>query len=78
MCIICNTTPHTEVADTFLVEFERARQGMKAAADAMLACSRVATTPEHRKRYGAIHKAMVRQTREWNKLEQKREHEPTR
>lgn len=74
MCIICNTPGHEEAADAFLVEFERARTAMKAATDAMLAVSRVAT-PDHRDRYDRIHKEMVRQTKEWNKLEERREHE---
>lgn len=74
MCIICNMADKHELASEFLRRFEVAQQGMKAAADAMLEVSKAAG-PEHRQRYDAIHKEMVRQCREWNKLEEKREHQ---
>ncbi len=75
MCIICNMPDFKhEPADRFLSTFEMSRRSMKAAAEAMLECSKVANTPEARKRYDATYKKMVRQIREWNKLEEKREH----
>ncbi len=81
MCIICNVTGNdinaiyhnTALASDFLDRFSAAQKEMKLAADAMLAVSKVAVTPDDRKRYDAIHKDMVRQIREWNKLEEKRE-----
>ena len=85
MCIICNVTigddvsaimHNVETASAFLTAYERSRQAMKAAADAMLAVSQLKELdqyPETRKRYDGIHKDMVRQIREWNKLEEKRE-----
>jgi hypothetical protein len=85
MCIICNVTigsdvsaimHNVEVASEFLNEYKRAQEAMKAAADAMLAVSKLKELdqhPETRKRYDGIHKDMVRQIREWNKLEEKRE-----
>jgi hypothetical protein len=77
MCIICNMPDFKDdIASTFLEAFERSCREMKAAAAAMLECSKVANTPEAKARYDATHKEMVRQIREWNKLEEKREHEP--
>ena len=84
MCIIWNLTGGDdpdggmEVADAFLDAFDASRREMKRATDAMLAVSKRAASPEDRKRYDAIHKVMVRQSREWNKLEQKREHDSRR
>lgn len=84
MCIICNVTcgsisemhEKLDVAERFLSEFRNAQEHMKAAAEHMLAVSKIACQPEDRKRYDAVHKDMVRKIREWNKLEEKREHEP--
>jgi hypothetical protein len=82
MCIICNVVtdddPHgrLDTANEFLASFERAQKAMKDAADAMLKVSKLPPYPEIRKRYDMMHKEMVRQCREWNKLEQKREHTP--
>lgn len=85
MCIICNVTigsdvnailHNAEVAGSFLNAYEESRQAMKAAAAAMLAVSNLKELdeyPEIRNRYDAVHKDMVRQIREWNKLEEKRE-----
>lgn len=81
MCIICNVVGEDvsaayhglDKATDFLHAFRASQEGMKRAADAMLAVSKIAVTPEDRKRYDAIHKDMVRQMREWNKLEEKRE-----
>lgn len=77
MCIICNmlTMKDVETADAFLIAFAQAQGRMKAAAQHMLEVSKVAA-PQHRSRYDAIHKEMVRQIREWNKMEEKREHTP--
>jgi hypothetical protein len=73
MCIICNTPGNEQKADEFLTEFAAAQRHMRAAAHWMLEISKVAV-PAHRERYDGIHKDMVRQIREWNKLEEKREH----
>jgi transcription elongation factor Elf1 len=85
MCIICNVTigsdvsaimHNVEAASAFLNAYEDSRHAMKAAASAMLAVSKIKELdqyPETRKRYDAIHKDMMRQIREWNKLEEKRE-----
>lgn len=75
MCIICNTPIHDKTAEEFLIEFAAAQSRMKAAAQRMLEVSKVAIQPKDRERYDRIHKEMVRQIREWNKLEEKREHE---
>lgn len=77
MCIICNMGSDPEkvaFADQFLLKFCAAQMEMRAAADAMLACSKAALTPEARKQYDQTYKAMVRQMRDWNRLEMKREH----
>jgi len=63
-----------QAADDFLREFEVARKAMRRAAAQMLACSKLAVVPEARVRYDAAHKQMVRLIREWNKLEETREH----
>lgn len=87
MCIICNVTigddtkviyANIDKAEHFLRAFEASQKAMREAADALLSVSQVCL-PDDRKRYDAIHKDMVRQMREWNRLEQKREHaaEPT-
>ena len=76
MCIICNCPHFSEAPDEFLRAFEDARQAMKRAEAAMLKVSAEAIRPEDSRRYDAIHKQMVHLRREWNKLEQKREHEP--
>lgn len=79
MCIICNMgTDFDKIhkADEFLESFAQSRKAMKRAADAMLECSKIAVALDDRKRYAAVHKSMVRQMREWNRLEQKREHKP--
>lgn len=79
MCIICNLFVHPgdeAPAEEFLAAFEQSRQQMRRAADAMLVCSKKAVDADVRKRYDAVHKEMTRQLREWNKLEQKREHDP--
>jgi len=75
MCIICNMPDFKDdIASDFLSEFAAAQKAMKRATDAMLRVSKEAY-PAHRARYDGIHKEMVRQMREWNKLEQQREHE---
>jgi hypothetical protein len=77
MCIICNVgdvMENVETAEQFLSAFAGAQKAMKTAADKMLEVSKIACTADDRKRYDAIHKEMVRQIREWNRLEQKREH----
>lgn len=77
MCIICNMPDFKcEPAGDFLNSFRQAQKAMKRAADAMLLVSKTAHM-EHRARYDGVHKQMVRQIREWNKLEEKREHEAT-
>lgn len=77
MCIICNVgddMKDIETAEQFLSTFADAQKAMKTASEKMLEVSKIACTADDRKRYDAIHKEMVRQIREWNKLEQKREH----
>lgn len=77
MCIICNMDDYkADVAGDFLNAFDRSREEMKKACDAMLAVSRAAVTPELKKHYRMFHKQMVRQMREWNRLEEKRENHP--
>ncbi|MGN7160821.1 hypothetical protein [Sphingomonas sp. SAFR-052] len=73
MCIVCNVGDSHPTAYRFLDDFRKSQEAMKAAADAMLAVSAVAVTAEDRKRYKAVHKRMVRQMREWSKIEQQRE-----
>jgi len=78
MCIICNLSAASdpwvgvEAADAFLAAFQEARQAMKNAADALLACSKID------RRYDVTHKRMVAVCRDWNRLEEQREagHEP--
>ncbi len=74
MCIICNMPDFkADVAVDFLDKFAAASRALKAASDALLACSKIANTPEASERYDATHKQMVRLTREWNRLEEARE-----
>lgn len=70
MCIVCNCG---DTGGEFLCEFARAQAAMKSAAQKMLECSKVATTPEQRWRYDATYKRMVKLIRQWNGLEQFRE-----
>jgi hypothetical protein len=73
MCIICNVPPSDPwKADDVLVTFDKSRDAMKAAADAMLTVSKAAY-PQYRKNYDRTHKQMVRMMRMWNRLEQTRE-----
>ena len=69
MCIICNVG--TDLADPCLWEHVQARLAMQKAADAFMAASKVD------RRYDATHKAMVRLIRDWNRLEETREHVAT-
>lgn len=79
MCIICNCGDNHKEADIFLGSFERARNAMRRAVDAMKVVSTVATTKDDRKRYDRTHKKMVRILRDWNRIEQEREaHIPSR
>ena len=66
MCIVCNVG--YELADPCLEWHGKAREAMRKAADAFLAASAAD------RRYDSTHKAMVRLIREWNRLEQTREH----
>lgn len=76
MCIICNCPPFAPEPDALLVAFHASREAMKAAESAMRAVAAVAVSAEDRRRYASVHKQMVRLRREWNKLEQAREHAP--
>lgn len=71
MCIICNCGSGD--GDDFLVTFESARIAMNQAKEAMLKCSKTATSEEAKDRYDATHKKMAKLIREWNKLEEFRE-----
>lgn len=73
MCIVCNLGDNAAAADLFLDRFAVARDEMKAAAEAMLQCSRLAVSEVARRRYDRTHKSMTRAIREWNKLEEARE-----
>jgi hypothetical protein len=64
MCIVCKCD---EAGFKFLGHFNEAQKHMQAAADAMLECSKID------KSYDAAHKAIVRLSREWNKIEHMRE-----
>ena len=71
MCIICNCG---DEGDEFLYAFELSRDAMGNAKEAMLKCTKTAKTQQDRARYDAVHKAMVRLTHAWNRLEERREH----
>ena len=75
MCIICNCGENHEAATRFLFEFERAQAAMRAAAQAMHECSKVAEPAQVRSRYDSEHKKMVRILRDWSRIEHSREHE---
>jgi len=77
MCIICNMTDidGVFVADSYLSEHSHAGASMKKAATRMLEVSKIAGTPEQRKRYDRTHKQMVRLLRAWNQIEHDRERE---
>lgn len=70
MCIICNCG---DTGDAFLLAHTGAANRMKLAAEAMLKCAMIAPTPEQRRQYDRTHKKIVRQLRDWNRLEQERE-----
>lgn len=74
MCIICNLTNNDDwsIASDFLQSFAAANLKMREAERDLL---RVAAKvgPEDRARYLKLHKAMVKQRRQWNRLEQFRE-----
>jgi len=70
MCIICNCG---DTGDRFLSEHYAAKLAIEKAKLTMLGCSKVATTPEARKRYDSTHKAMAKLLRDWNRLEELRE-----
>lgn len=73
MCIICNCPPYSSEPNTFLSAWDLSVIAMRETAAKMLAVSKIAITPEHRKRYDATHKQMLRVMHEWNKLEHFRE-----
>lgn len=77
MCIICNlpydTARGMSAGETFLASFPSASRQMKKACDAMLEASKVAHTPEDRKKYNRTHKRMVSVMRDWNRIEHQRE-----
>ena len=76
MCIFCNMG-HDESAlneaDKFLGEFAGASRKMKQAVDQMKVVAGVCP-PAHRSQYDAAHKALVRILRNWNRMEELREH----
>lgn len=75
MCIVCNCDdPNHQHGSDFLTAFQQVQRYMKASAEAMLKCSKVAPEAEMRKGYDHTHKQIVRFMREWNKLEHSREH----
>lgn len=74
MVILCNADE--AAAERYLIEDQDARRHMRAAADAMLECSKTAKDAETAARYDAAHKKMVRLMRDWNRLEQEREVPP--
>ena len=82
MCIICNVTIGTvdesydniSKAEEFLNKFAIAQRFMRLAANKLLQVSEIkGLDAASRDRYDAVHKNMVRLSREWNKLEEKRE-----
>ena len=74
MCIVCNfgAEDPTPALD-FLAKWDQVHVALKEATDAMLRVSQTVPDPAHRKRYGALHKRMVRQMHDWNRLEEARE-----
>lgn len=79
MCIICNMMgpePNGNAMEAglkFLREFNYAQEHMRAATEAMRRCKPFVSDEETRKRYDRTHKAMVRISREWNRIEHERE-----
>ena len=76
MCIRCNvpeTPGHGDAAGAFLDAFAASRDSMRRAADSMDAVLRTDLDPDVRQRYDRAHKAMRRQMREWNAIEELRE-----
>ena len=73
MCIICNLGDEYDAGYRFLNAFSQSGASMQKAADAMLAVSKAAPQAEDRRRYDHMHKLMVRQIRDWNRLEAIRE-----
>lgn len=75
MCIICNMSKmeDVQVASDFLSAFSNASAAMQRSADLMLECSKRVGDAADRARYDAVHKKMVRQIADWNRLEHERE-----
>ncbi len=76
MCILCNMCPDDNArhaADLFLGAFAIASQKMKLAVEQMRVVAAMCP-PAHMSRYDAAHKAMVRILRDWNRIEETREH----
>lgn len=71
MCIICNV-PNSAEADAFLSAYRRAQVAMREAEKFMLDVVAQAP-PEHRARYSATHKRLVRARKNWNQTEHFRE-----
>ncbi len=79
MCILCNMGHDANArceANFFLGDFAGASKKMKLAVEQMRVVAR-ACPPSHRGQYDAAHKAMVRILRDWNRIEETREHPAT-
>lgn len=76
MCIVCNCVGHEEDAEAFLQAWKASQDGMRAAIDAMLRVSKTCGSADDKKRYDRLHKRMVQMMRDWNRLEESREHVP--
>ncbi len=76
MCIICEMDDMVsiETAGKFLTAFDKSRGEMRQSAELMLECAKSAVADDTRKRYDRTHKRMVKLMREWNQLEEFREH----
>jgi len=81
MCIICHCG---DEGDDFLTEFARTSAAMARAKQSMLKCSHTAVDPvtkapdlKARAAYDKTHKKIARMLREWNSIEQEREHRHT-
>ena len=79
MCILCNMGQDKSAwaeADKFLGNFADASRAMRQAVEQMRVVVGVCPSG-HMSQYDAAHKAMVRILRDWNRVEETREHPAT-
>lgn len=72
MCIVCNAG---DDGLEFVEKFAHASKTMSQATAAMLRCATVhgGISVEQQRRYGEIHREMVKMVRAWNDIEHRRE-----